>query len=1169
MYGKKLIRKIGSLVVIATLIASAFFVVLQNESGIEVKAVLSNISNNVPIITEILYHPDLGYPECVELYNPTGEAINTTGWYITDNESQQFGNLPSSIPAYSYVCVTHSGPLLNNDGDSVYLYNNTNSIVAVATYTSDVSEKNHSIELNETGGWQENLNGSTCGEVNSFINPPVTTYNIEGKKIIDDKYVNVTITLNATDETGVRATFYKINDGVWKTYNGSFKLNEPGTYKIYYYSIDFWNKSEEQKNFSFQICNLSVLTVTPTTANWDETKTIEVNNAQGNVSLYNPDGTLVKGPALPPYVRWSNVHFDKSGSWWVVDTKGNAKAIDVKPVSLDVNATPDKMNFTKTGQSGCYVNIEGTVKMNGAAATTAIVKIHYPDGSTATTNVANDSTFSFLDVNVGLKGVGEYNITAYIGNEANPNAFGYDIFKVNMVEPNITLIKVDAVGGFPKGKASFEVTYPEDGAALLVNNAYYPHMKYNVSIYKGNELYAWKNTSDGSHGGNITFEVSGKLLNLTSAMWETGDYKLKVNVDVTGDGIWEYSGEKDYSIPSPPAVNVDIITPSDKKLNVLAPDQNAQNITIQIFGNNMKTYGNKTNLKIGANNENVTDRIKVEGDVLYSPPAKAYYYLGNGTWNITVFPTKGNGKIYVNVTWPDKGTANEVIDVVNGGYTTVAPDKIRVDTPKTVEVQVKDKTQQIPFYNANVTIVYETGLYGIGNTIASSQHATGEGKYVFNNFTSSQAGVNIIVIASFDYDGMKYAYARIESQAAHDLKATIAPSTVLAGEMTTFKVNITRDNASYSDTFEFYVLNETQLQKLHDGKLDLGSLTPITPTKVSKGNYTYTDYVTKDGTYYLYIKTTDSKHDNLKNESSFVVSKASVSTSPTALVKNVDKNMTITFTVTWNGKPLNGTLIIKGIQQTGSFEAFVQNATYSLTITNGKGNITGVDATAVGNITFEFKPEKSGSQLADADGVLKVEPPQIDIVEPATKIAFVGEENLIVIKVTHRVTQAGCAGLNVSIKTPGNNAVLVGKTDADGKLMFGVMPLQTGEIEIYIENELVKTIPVKLGLKIHAQTEVEKGKEFSIFVTTITGKAIEGATVKVNGTTIGTTDSNGEIKYKPTTKGTITITAEKDGYYTATKSITVTKSPGKTPGFEFIGLAIGLLAAILIARRRK
>ncbi len=894
-----------------------------------------------------------------------------------------------------------------------------------------------------------------------------------------------------------------------------------------------------------------------------------MNNAQGNVSLYNPDGTLIKGPTLPPYARWSNVHFDKSGNWWVVDTKGNAKAINVKPVSLDVNATPDEMNFIKTGQSGCYVNIQGTVKMNGAAATTATVKIHYPDGSTATTTVANDSTFSFLDVNVGLKGAGEYNITAYIGNETNPDAFGYDIFKVNTVEPNITLIKVDAVGGFPRGKASFEVTYPEDGAALLVSNTYYPYMKYNISIYKGSELYAWTNTSDGSHGGNITFGVSGKLLNLTSTMWETGDYKLKVNVDVTGDGIWEYSGEKSYSIPSPPPVNVDVITPQDKKLNVLAPNQNAQTITIQIFGENMNTYGNKTNLNIGPNNKNITERIKVEGDVLYAPLKNAYTYLGNGTWNITVFPTRGNGKIYINVTWPDKGTANEVIDVVNGGYTTVTPTEVIVDTPTTVEAQVKDKTQQIPFYNANVTIVYESGLYGIGSTIASSQHATGEGKYVFNNFTSSQAGVNIIVIASFDYDGTQYAYALIKSQAAHDLNVALSPSNVLAGEMTTFKANITRNNASYDGTFEFYVLNETQLQKLHDGKLDLSSLTSITPTRVSKGNYTYTDYITKDGTYYLYIKTTDSKHDNLNNEPSFVVSKAGVTTSPTALVKDVDKNMTVVFTVTWNGKPLNGTLLIKGVKQVASFEAFVKNGTYNLTITNGKGNITGVDATAVGNITFEFKSDKSGSHFADADGVLKVQSPKIEIVEPATKIAFVGEENLIVIKVTHPVTHAGCAGLNVSIETPGNNEVPIGKTDSDGKLMFGVMPLQTGEIKVYIGGELAGTIQVKLGLKINAPTEVEKGKEFAIFVTTITGKAIEGATVKVDGSTVGTTDSNGEIKYKPTTEGTITVTAEKDGYYMATKSIAVTKSPGKTPGFEFIGLTVGLLAAILIAKRRR
>jgi len=59
------------------------------------------------------------------------------------------------------------------------------------------------------------------------------------------------------------------------------------------------------------------------------------------------------------------------------------------------------------------------------------------------------------------------------------------------------------------------------------------------------------------------------------------------------------------------------------------------------------------------------------------------------------------------------------------------------------------------------------------------------------------------------------------------------------------------------------------------------------------------------------------------------------------------------------------------------------------------------------------------------------------------------------------------------------------------------------------------------------------------------------------------------VKYKPENSGTITITAEKEGYYKASVSVEVTKPPKEQPGFELLGFAIALLAAILIARRKR
>jgi len=867
------------------------------------------------------------------------------------------------------------------------------------------------------------------------------------------------------------------------------------------------------------------------------------------------------------------VLLDVSGEWWVVDEVDantvNAAAIDVSPLSLDVNATPNEVDYVKFGQPGTYVNIDGTVMLNGEAATQATVKLTYPDGTSTTTTVASDGSFHFLDINIGQMGAGEYNVTAYIGDENYPNAFGYDVMTVNVVAPNITLLNNNAVGGFDIGYVSFEITYPEDGTQLLPGN------DYNISIYKDGELYAWVNTTGDDNTAKVDFTVNGKILNLTSGMWEAGDYTLKVKVDVTGDGNWEYIGETDYTVQAAPEVNTKLL--SSSQIDVLDPTNNSQVIQIQIFGKNMTTYGNMSNLGIGVDMENVTERIKVEGDVLYTPPKEAYEYWKNGIWNITVFPTKGNGKIYVNVSWPGKeATAGETVTVNKGGVVTADPATIIVDTPTDITVDVKDNYGNI-IANAQVTMYYEdtTTMYALdgqvtnGSIIGDGSAGKGQGGTYSFHISSDYAARNIIVVATFQTPGGEtfYGYAKIRSQPAHDLNLAFAPANIMAGEMTTCTVNITRGNESYEDNFKFYILNTTELQKLHDGELDITTMTPV--HEGNKADDTFELLETEPGTYYVYVTTQDRKHDNMNNEPSFEVSRVTVTTTPSLLVKNVDKNVTLTFNVAWNGEDVNGTLYVNGIKEVASYETYVENESIEVEIVNGTGSIDNVTAIATGEVTFKFKAETEESEAVDAEGSLEITTPEIEILEPAEKVAFLAEENLITIQVKHPLTGRGVAGLDVEIITPTRaDPVPVGKTDENGKLIFGIVPLQTGTIKVLVGGEEAGEITIWVGLKIVMSSEIEKDNEVTILITTKGGKPVEGATVKVGGTTIGTTNANGEIKYKPTEEGTITVTAEKDGYYSATKTVEVKKG-AESPGFEFVGIAIAIALVALIARRRK
>lgn len=91
---------------------------------------------------------------------------------------------------------------------------------------------------------------------------PVTTAILSGTEVspheINKFSSPVTITLQSTDEPvteslGIQYTQYKINDGEWKIYETSFKIDTSGTYIITYSSLDKDGNQEEFKTTEFEI----------------------------------------------------------------------------------------------------------------------------------------------------------------------------------------------------------------------------------------------------------------------------------------------------------------------------------------------------------------------------------------------------------------------------------------------------------------------------------------------------------------------------------------------------------------------------------------------------------------------------------------------------------------------------------------------------------------------------------------------------------------------------------------------------------------------------------------------------------------------------------------------------------------------------------------------------
>ncbi len=79
------------------------------------------------------------------------------------------------------------------------------------------------------------------------VDPPETTLAVDGEPVRAGSYISPIITLEAEDGwgSGVERTEYRIDDGDWTTYDGPFKLTEPGVHTFSFRSVDDNGNAED------------------------------------------------------------------------------------------------------------------------------------------------------------------------------------------------------------------------------------------------------------------------------------------------------------------------------------------------------------------------------------------------------------------------------------------------------------------------------------------------------------------------------------------------------------------------------------------------------------------------------------------------------------------------------------------------------------------------------------------------------------------------------------------------------------------------------------------------------------------------------------------------------------------------------------------------------------
>ena len=658
---------------------------------------------------------------------------------------------------------------------------------------------------------------------------------------------------------------------------------------------------------------------------------------------------------------------------------------------------------------------------------------------------------------------------------------------------------------------------------------------------------------------------------------EEGTWYAYLYKDIDEDGIEEWNTTVEFEVDHAPDlqwkwVDDDGCISDDNNDGVIpwVPDFDNQSleITFQIIGEDHSYYGGEI--------KDFGENITVSGNALFLP-ATADEIPGakhsKGTWTIPLIPTMslGGGEIIFSVDWEGHGKHTEILNVGgsknNGTVVSISPSSFVIDKDVELTVTVLD-SKGTSFMNAEVS------LYWIKNGTLQGKainHTAGggdsEGRYTFAFNTSDQTTGQKSVFGNIKaprdvaahvklYYGSPeyiYGYATAEMKAKSDLAVDLSKNTVMAGEKTRLWMNTSIysggvTNKTYpneGEGLQIELYNDAgEIIKLNE---DFGSVRNEDLRDISNP---LNDYFLRPGTYTVYAY--NNTHDSTGHNATLVVKAVDITCDKSPFIWKYDEDLTATFTVKYNGLLVDGQIRIYNMTDEGDhYGAWFNTGDKSLTFDVVEGTVTveGINASnlpgnkARENITFTFRPEKSGSKFAPADGIVPVKIPDVSATPKALPY---NEPASLTIKVTGRGEALN--DVSVGLEIPGMAEEIKSKTDSKGEALFSFTPLTTGDIKINIENRTSDTtvLVTSWALYIDAPQYVNEKKPFTITIRSgsATAPEVTGATVIFNGKT-----QVGDYTFTApsvTTNREYTIDAKKEGYAGDEATILVINVPQLT-----------------------
>jgi hypothetical protein len=544
--------------------------------------------------------------------------------------------------------------------------------------------------------------------------------------------------------------------------------------------------------------------------------------------------------------------------------------------------------------------------------------------------------------------------------------------------------------------------------------------------------------------------------------------------------------------------------------------------------------------------------ITVAGDLLWpldedtNEFEDVLWYDDSDGWHLYVMPTTPGGTITISVDWQgdDNGTASLAIEVVNGSYVTTNLEAFAVGTNITLTVTVKDLDQEVLKY-ADVYLVWQeaAGLIATDNTAFNSttgDNTVGNGKngeYTFLVDTDQMGtwAPRDLTVAVYDDSSGLAGYHKVVMERNHNMRVNVTPVTGYAGNSVEYDItaSLLAGGEPEDSGLSVMIYNSTG-DEVTDPAIVSGSW-PIT------NDPTITDHeiILAAGTYYLYAY--NDTHDSQGYNATLTISSYTITSSPSVLAWLIDTATNVTFQVAPAG---DGTL--KLMNMTSSNGTWLEHETY-VDIANGTGVLDEINATTLGNVTYEFEPE--GGDYRHAEGLLRV---TTATAAPNPATIYLGEATVVTVTVTHPATGAPLEDVRVGLDhNLSLNETILAKlpsdlfTDATGKVQFSISADASGDVVIYLENqtdpdnEFVITAQARKPMAISLNPSVDEGKTFTVEAKT-NGVLITDATVTFtfDGQTWPTTTGVATLT-SPTvaTSMAYPISATAEGYVPATGAI--------------------------------